>query len=109
MATFSTIFEKFVDKISTMRYHSGVDESSTTTYSRGGGESMTDVELLKKKIKESGLKESAIAGKLGISRTSWYYKRKNKSPFKVNEINALCDILHITSLREKERIFFSNM
>ena len=70
---------------------------------------MTDVGLLNKKIEESGLKAKAIAARLGISRTSWYYKRTNKSPFKVEEINALCDILHITSLREKERIFFANM
>ena len=89
-----------------MRYHSGVDNSSTTIYCMKGGESMTDVGLLKEKIEESGLKAEAIAAKLGISRTSWYYKRNNKSPFKVKEINALCEILHITSLREKERIFF---
>ena len=68
---------------------------------------MTDVVLLEKKIEESGLKDKAIAAWLGISRTSWYLKRKGKSPLKVKEINALCKILHITSLREKEHIFFA--
>lgn len=70
---------------------------------------MTDVELLNKKIEESGLKNEAIVARLGISRTSWYYKRHNKTPLTAKEIGALCEILHITSLREKERIFFANM
>lgn len=70
---------------------------------------MTDVGLLNKKIEESGLKHQAIISRLGISRTSWYYKRNNKTPLTVEEISALCEILRITSLREKERIFFANM
>ena len=68
---------------------------------------MTDVVLLEKKIKESGLKNKAIAEWLGISRTSWYLKRNGKSPLKVKEITILCKMLHITSLREKENIFFA--
>lgn len=37
---------------------------------------MTDTELLKRKIHESGLKYGYIAEKVGISRTSLYLKGK---------------------------------
>ena len=70
---------------------------------------MTDVVLLKEKIEESGLKNKAIAQRLGIARTTWYYKRTNVTPLTAEEIRILCDILRITSLREKERIFFSKV
>ena len=70
---------------------------------------MTDVVLLKKKIEESGLKNKAIAIRLGISRTTWYYKRNNITPLTADEIRTLCEMLHITSLREKEKIFFANV
>ena len=70
---------------------------------------MTDVGLLKQKIEDSGLKNRAIAERLGISRTAWYYKRNNLSPLTAEEISELCDILRITSLREKEHIFFARM
>ena len=92
-----------------MRYHSIVDDLSITTYCMKGGVPMTDVVLLEEKIEESGLKNKAIAQKLGIARTTWYYKRTNVTPLTAEEIKTLCEILHITSLREKERIFFSKM
>ena len=88
-------------------YHSGVDDLSITTYSTEGGEPMTDVALLKEKIEASGLKQKAIMKRLDISRTTWYYKRNGIYPLTAKEISMLCDILHITSLREKERIFFA--
>lgn len=68
---------------------------------------MTNVELLDKKIKENGLRTSYIVEKLGISRAGWYRKRKGLSPLNAEQIQILCNILHITSLREKEDIFFS--
>lgn len=68
---------------------------------------MTNVELLNKKVEESGLKSAYIAKRLGISRASWYNKIKGKSQFTAGEIKELCDVLHIKSLREKEEIFFS--
>lgn len=69
---------------------------------------MTDVVLLNKKIEESGLKTKVFYERLGISRAAWYLKRSGKSPFTVREIQILCDILGITSLREKEHIFFGD-
>jgi antitoxin component HigA of HigAB toxin-antitoxin module len=68
---------------------------------------MTNVELLKEKVAKSGLKSSFIAESVGISRGSWYNKLNGKSPFTAEEIKKLCDTLHITSLREREEIFFS--
>lgn len=68
---------------------------------------MTNVDLLKEKVASSGLKNTYIAERLGISRAAWYKKLKGKSPFKAEEIKALCDVLRITSLREREDIFFS--
>lgn len=70
---------------------------------------MTDVILLKQKVDESGLKAKAIYDRLGISKASWYLKRAGKRPFTAQEIQKLCEVLRITSLREKERIFFADM
>ena len=69
---------------------------------------MTDVALLKEKIVESGMKQKAIYERLGISKTMWFYKLNGRYPFTAEQIQVLCDILRITSLREKERIFFAN-
>lgn len=70
---------------------------------------MTDTTLLNQKVSESGLKQHYIADQLGISMRSWQNKRENRQPFKVREIQELCKLLNITSLREKERIFFADM
>lgn len=70
---------------------------------------MTDVVLLKQKIKDSGLKDQVFYQKLDISRSAWHKKKNGQSPFKVEEIQTVCDLLRITSLREKEHIFFANM
>lgn len=69
---------------------------------------MTDVALLKEKIVESGMKQKALYEKLGISKTMWFYKLNGKRPFTAEQIQVLCDALRITSLREKERIFFAS-
>lgn len=70
---------------------------------------MTDIDALKAKVDASGLKAKFIYEKLGISKASWYKKLKGESPLTVAEIQILCDILGITSLREKEHIFFCNV
>lgn len=68
---------------------------------------MTNVELLKEKVRDSGLKNPFIADKLGVSRAAWYNKLNGKSKFNAEQIKVLCEVLHITSLREREEIFFS--
>lgn len=70
---------------------------------------MTDTALLKKKIEESGISQQFICEKLGISRYTWYRKRDGLVEFKASEIQKVCDMLNITSLRERSQIFFAKM
>lgn len=70
---------------------------------------MTNTELLKRIINESGLKISFIADKVGIPRQTLWKKINNKSSFNQNEIAAMCDVLKITKLKDKEAIFFANV
>ena len=70
---------------------------------------MTNVDLLKKKIKECGVTQEFIRKELGISRFTWYKKRDGILDFKAAEIQTLCKLLGITSLREKDQIFFAKM
>lgn len=67
---------------------------------------MTNTELLKAKIKEKGLKQGFIAEQLGLTSYGFANKMNNKTDFKSQEIKILCSLLDITSLREKESIFF---
>ena len=70
--------------------------------------SVTNTALLKEKVDSSGLRTAFIVESLGISRAGWYRKLSGKSPFTAEQIQIMCDILHITSLREKEEIFFAS-
>lgn len=69
---------------------------------------MTDTKLLNEIISKSGLKKQFIAEQLGISRYSLMQKINNIVEFKISEVDKLCVILKITSLREKDKIFFAN-
>lgn len=70
---------------------------------------MTNKELLEKKIAQSGYKKSYIAKAIGLKSAYGLAKKiNNLTEFKAKEINALCEILKIESLEEKERIFFAN-
>lgn len=68
---------------------------------------MTDTQYLDELIRNKGLKMNYLADKLGISRVAFNAKRNNNSIFTAREIKILCEELNITSLKEKERIFFS--
>lgn len=70
---------------------------------------MTNTELLKEKIRGSGLRTGFICEYLGISRQSLHNKLSRKTEFSLEEVRRLCELLDITSLREKEKIFFSNV
>ena len=70
---------------------------------------LTNSELLKKIIDESGLKVGFIADFVGISRQLLWKKINNLTPFNQYEIDKMCDVLKITSLRQKESIFFAKM
>ena len=67
---------------------------------------MTDTELLKRKIEESGLKMSFIAEKMGLSRSGLYNKVNGSSEFTQKEIVEICSILQITSKTDRNNIFF---
>lgn len=68
---------------------------------------MTNKDLLKDKIKERGLKLGFIVEKLGTSYAWFNKKLEGKKDFNAAEIQKLCEILGITDLEEKERIFFA--
>ena len=68
---------------------------------------MTNEKLLERKIKESGKKKSYLADKCGLSRVGFFNCIKNKAEFKPSQIKALCNELGITSLKEKDSIFFA--
>lgn len=70
---------------------------------------MTNTEMLKEVIDKSGLKVGFIAEFVGISRQSLWNKINNQSSFNQYEIEKMCDILKITSLKQKEAIFFARM
>ncbi|MCI7631615.1 MAG: helix-turn-helix transcriptional regulator [Oscillospiraceae bacterium] len=67
---------------------------------------MTDTELLRKKIKQSGYKIQFIAKKLGISYQGLLNKINNKSEFRAKEIQILHDLLNLTE-DERVAIFFT--
>ena len=66
---------------------------------------MTDSELLKNKIKESGVKMYHIADVLNISRYGLLKKINNESEFKVSEVLTMAKLLQLTR-EEREYIFF---
>ena len=70
---------------------------------------MTNTILLEKKIKESGKKKSYLAKRCGLSRVGFYNCMTNKAEFKTSHIEILCVELSITSLREKDSIFFAKV
>lgn len=68
---------------------------------------MTNTELLNQKITESGIKKGKICEALGLSYGSLRRKVNGDVSFTQSEIQALCDLLSITSLRDRNAIFFS--
>ena len=68
---------------------------------------MTDTQAVRDLIKSKGMTYSYIAKKLGLSNYGLFLKLENKQEFKAGEISKLCEMLDITSLREKDRLFFA--
>lgn len=68
---------------------------------------MTNTAELERIIEESGLKKSYIAKAINLSRQGFKNKCDNKNPFTSTEISQLCELLSITKLTDKERIFFA--
>lgn len=68
---------------------------------------MTNRELLEEKIALSGKKKGYLAEKCGLSRAGFLNCVKGDALFNTIQIKILCTELNITSLKEKEAIFFA--
>lgn len=66
---------------------------------------MTNTELLKQKIDESGYKMQFIAEQIGVSYQALYNKIGNKTEFLASEIMKLSELLKLTD-EERNAIFF---
>lgn len=66
---------------------------------------MTDFELLREKMTDSGMTVTAIARKSGILRETLYNRLNGKSEFSASEIVSLTNVLHM-SKEERDEIFF---
>jgi transcriptional regulator with XRE-family HTH domain len=68
---------------------------------------MTDSKELRRLIEEKGFKLKYVAERLGLSSYGLSLKIDNKQEFKTSEVSALCELLEIKSLEQKEKIFFN--
>lgn len=68
---------------------------------------MTDTELLREKIENSGYKLQFIAKSLGRTYQGLLNKINNRSEFRASEIQALYDLLGLTE-KERVAIFFAH-
>ena len=71
-------------------------------------ENMTNTKKLEAKIKESGLKKSYLAEKLGVSKQTFRNLCVNKSEFTAAQIQILCQEMNI-GLAEMKAIFFAQL
>lgn len=67
---------------------------------------MTNTNLLREKIDDSGYKLRFIAGKLGITYQGFLKKINNETEFKATEIQNLKELLNLTD-EERDKIFFT--
>lgn len=68
---------------------------------------MTNSKALRELIEAKGLKLKYVAEYLGLSSYGLSLKIENKQEFKTSEVSALCELLNIKSLDQKEKIFFA--
>ena len=68
---------------------------------------MTNTELLRAKIDQSGYKLRFVAKQIGITYQGLLNKINNRSEFRASEIQTLYNLLGLTE-EEREAIFFSN-
>lgn len=67
---------------------------------------MTDFNLLKQKINESGMTMVAISEKSGILRETLYNRLKGIGDFTASEMMALSETLRLTN-QDRDAIFFA--
>lgn len=69
---------------------------------------MTNTTLLEQLIKDSGLKLSFIAEKLGITRQALYKKIKGLAQFVGPEIKIMCELLKLETWAQIQPVFFAD-
>lgn len=69
---------------------------------------MTNTDLLREKITESGMTITYIARALGITREGFYNKLSGKTEFNAPEIEELKNLLRLTR-EERDNIFFAKI
>ena len=67
---------------------------------------MPNINLLKTKISESGIKMTILSEKTGISRETLYNRLNENGEFKASEIVALTSSLNLTK-EERDKIFLT--
>ena len=67
---------------------------------------MTNTGALRELIEKKGMKMKYVAEYLGLSAYGFQLKVENRQEFKTSEVAALCELLSINSVEEKENIFF---
>ncbi len=67
---------------------------------------MPNINLLKTKISESGIKMTILSEKTGISRETLYNRLNENGEFKASEIVALTSALNLTK-EERDKIFLT--
>ena len=68
---------------------------------------MLNRQLFEAKITESGKKKGFLAKRCGLSRQGFHNCMVGKAMFNSVHITILCKEVNITSLKEKEAIFFA--
>lgn len=68
---------------------------------------MTDTKKLDELITESGFKRSYPHQRLGLTSEGFRKKLINERPFTVPEVETLCEILGIKSIKQMHEIFFN--
>lgn len=63
-----------------------------------------DFDLLNQKIKDAGYKKCYICECLGLSKQGFWKKLHGITPFRIVEVNFLCNLLNIT-VDERVKIF----
>ena len=66
-----------------------------------------DLEMLNKKIRDSGMTMVAISSKIGITRETLYNKINGIVEFKASEIQKLSNVLGLSE-EDRNHIFFTN-
>ena len=67
---------------------------------------MTNIQLLEQLIRDSGLRPSFIAAKLGMSPQGFYKYRKGQIEFRASQIRILIDLLRIDDPALVEAVFY---